>query len=98
MGNTLNKHIRVDEVDWQRIKAAARKRSVFPTRLLISSTFQAIEGGKRPRIEAKIYLLRSAMFAGLAIARDMEAGGRGDEIAEIARRISGVAPELPPET
>ena len=97
MGNTLNKHVRVDEVDWQRIMAAARERSVSPTQL-ISSTFEAIEGGKWPPTEAKNYLLRSAMFAGLAIARDIKAGGRGDEIAEIARRISGVAPELPPET
>ena len=42
--------------------------------------------------------LRSAMFAAQAIARDMEAAGRGDEIADIARNISRVAPELPPET
>ena len=36
------------------------------------------------------------MFAAQAIARDMEATGRGDEIAEIARDISRIAPELPP--
>ena len=33
-----------------------------------------------------------------AIARDMQAAGRGDEIAEIARNISNVAPEMPSET
>ena len=59
---------------------------------------EAIDGANWPRTEAEIYLLRSAMFAAQAIARDMEAAGRGDEIADIARNISRVAPELPPET
>ena len=35
------------------------------------------------------------MFAAHAIARDMAAAGRGEEIEEIARSISKVAPELP---
>ena len=37
------------------------------------------------------------MFTAQAIARDMQAAGRGDEIGEIARNISKVAPELTPE-
>ena len=98
MANTVNKHIRFDEDEWQRIEDAAHKRGVSPSRLLISSTLEAIDGRNWPRTEAEIYLLRSAMFAAQAIARDMEAAGRGDEIAEIARNISRVAPELPLET
>ena len=96
MANTLNKHIRVDEDDWKRIEEAARKRGVSPSRLLIVSALEAIEGPNWPRTEAEIYLLRSAMFAAQSIARDMAAAGRGEEIAEIARNISKVAPELPP--
>ena len=49
------------------------------------------------RTEAEIYLLRSAMFTAQAMARDMAAAGRGDEIEEIARDISKVAPEFPKE-
>ena len=97
MANTVNKHIRVDENDWNRIENAARERGISPTRLMVSTTLEAIDGRQWPRTEAEIYLLRSAMFAAQAIARDMEAGGRGDEIAEIARNISRIAPELPPE-
>ena len=97
MGNTINKHIRVDEDDWKRIETAARERNLSPSRLMISSALEAIEGARWPRTEAEIYLLRSAMFAAQAIARDMQAAGRGKEIAEIARNISRVAPELPPE-
>ena len=98
MTNTVNKHIRVDENDWNRIESAARERGISPTRLMISTTLEAIDARQWPRTEAEIYLLRSAMFAAQAIARDMEATGRDDEIAAIARNISKVAPELPPET
>ena len=84
--------------DWNRIESAARERGISPTRLMISTTLEAIDGRQWPRTEAEIYLLRSAMFAAQAIARDMEAAGRGDEIAAIARNISRVAPDLPPET
>ena len=98
MANTVNKHIRVDENDWNRIENAARERGISPTRLLISTTLDAIDGRQWPRTDAEIYLLRSAMFTAQAIARDMEAAGRGDEIAAIARNISRVAPDLPPET
>lgn len=95
MANTLNKHIRVDEDDWKRIEVAAAERGISPSRMLISSALEAIDGPQWPRTEAEIFLLRSAMFAAQAIARDMQAAGRSEEIAEIARNISKVAPELP---
>ena len=76
MANTLNKHIRVDEDDWKRIEEEARKRGVSPNRLVIASTLEAIDSPRWPRTEAEIYLLRSAMFAAQAIARDMAAAGR----------------------
>ena len=38
------------------------------------------------------------MFTAQAMARDMQAAGRGDEIANIARNISKIAPELPEES
>ena len=63
-----------------------------------SSPWEALDRREWPQTEAEIYLLRSAMFAAQAIARDMEAAGRGDKIAEIARHISKVAPEFPEET
>ena len=97
MANTLNKHIRVDEDDWKRIEEEAARRGISPNRLLITSTLEAIDGPAWPRTEAEIYLLRSAMFAAQAIARDMAAAGRGEEIQQIARNISKVAPELPEE-
>ena len=43
MGNTINKHIRVDEDHWKRIEKAAHERGISPSRLMISATIEAIE-------------------------------------------------------
>ena len=94
----MNKHIRFDKDEWQWVEDATQKRGISPSRLLISSTLEAIDGRNWPRTEAEIYLLRSATFAAQAIARDMEAAGCDGEIAEIVRNISKAAPELPPGT
>ena len=56
---------------------------------------EALERREWPRTEAEIHLLRSAMFAAQAIIRDMEKAGREDEIEQISRNISEVAPQLP---
>ena len=95
MGKTINKHIRVDEDHWRRIEKAAQERGISPSRLMISATLEVIEGREWPRTEAEIHLLRSAMFTAQAIIRDMEKAGREEEIEQISRNISEVAPELP---
>ena len=95
MENTINKHIRVNEDHWRRIEKAAHEQGISPSRLMISATLEAIEGRKWPRTEAEIHLLRSAMFTAQAIIRDMEKAGRKEEIEQISKSISEVAPELP---
>ena len=98
MVQTLQKNIRVTPEQWQRIEQAADERGTSANQLLLELAIEALDRRQWPRTEAEIHLLRSAMFAAQAIARDMQAAGRGDEIADIARNISRIAPELPPET
>ena len=98
MVQTVQKNIRVTPEQWTRIENAAAERGVSANQLLVELAIEALNRREWPRTEAEIHLLRSAMFTAQAIARDMEAAGRGDEIAEIARNISEVALELPPET
>ena len=95
MGKTINKHIRVDQDHWRRIEKEAHERGISPSRLMISATLEAIEGREWPRTEVEIHLLRSSMFTAQAIIRDMEKAGREEEIQQISRNISEVAPELP---
>ena len=98
MVQTVQKNIRVTPEQWGRIEKAADERGSSANQLLVELAMEALDRRQWPRTKAEIYLLRSAMFTAQAMARDMAAAGRGGEIEEIARNISKIAPELPPET
>ena len=95
MVQTIQKNIRLTPEQWKRVEKEAESRSVSPNRLVVELTMEALERREWPRTEAEIHLLRSAMFAAQAIIRDMEKAGREEEIEQISRNISEVAPELP---
>ena len=98
MVQTVQKNIRLSPEQWERIEKAAEERDVSANQLLVELAMEALDRREWPRTQAEIYLLRSAMFTAQAMARDMAAAGRGEEIEEIARNISKIAPALPPET
>ena len=98
MPKTLSKTVRVTETQWNRIENAARKRNKSPNHLLVALAVEALDRREWPRTELEIHLLRSSLFTAQAMARDMIATGRSEEIEEIRREISRIAPELPPET
>ena len=95
MVQTIQKNIRVTPEQWKRIENEAEKREMSPNRLVVELVMEALERREWPRTEAEIHLLRSAMFTAQAIIRDMERDGRVDEIEQISRTISEVAPNLP---
>ena len=97
MVQTIQKNIRVTPEQWKRIENEAEKREMSPNRLVVELVMEALERREWPRTEAEIHLLRSSMFTAQAIIRDMERDGREDEIEQISRTISEVAPELPGE-
>ena len=98
MAKTLSKTVRVTEDQWSRVEKAARKRNESPNHLLVNLAMEALDRHEWPRTELEIQLLRSTLFTAQAIARDMIAKGRKEEIEEIRREISKIAPELPPAT
>ena len=95
MVQTTQKNIRVTPEQWKRVEKEADERGISPNRLVVELAMEGLERREWPRTEAEIHLLRSAMFAAQAIIRDMERTGRDEEIEEISRGISKVAPELP---
>ena len=97
MARTLQKNIRVTPEQWDRIENAARERGVSANRLVVELAIEALDRREWPRTELEIQLLRSSMFAAQAIARDMIAAGREEELEEIRRNISAVTPDLPGE-
>ena len=96
MAKTLSKTVRVSEEQWNRVENAAEKRNESPNHVLVQLAMEALDCREWPRTELEIQLLRSTLFTAQAMARDMIAKGRGEEIEEIRREISRIAPELPP--
>ena len=95
MAQTTQKNIRFTSEEWKRVEIEAHKRGISPNRLVVELAMEVLERSEWPRTEAEIHLLRSAMFTAQAIIRDMERAGREEEIEEISKNISEVAPELP---
>ena len=98
MARTLQKNIRTTPEQWKRIENAARERDVSANRLVVELAMQALDRREWPHTEHENRLLRSCMFTAQATARDMIAAGREDEVEEIRRDISMIAPELPPDS
>ncbi len=95
MVQSIQKNIRITPEQWKRVEKEALKREISPNRLVVKLVMEALDCTEWPRTEAGIHLLRSSMFTAQAIIRDMEAAGREEEIEQISRTISEVAPELP---
>ncbi|MCY4381883.1 MAG: hypothetical protein OXE44_01880 [Nitrospinae bacterium] len=95
MAQTAQKNIRFTFEEWIRVEKEARERNISPNRLVVELAMEGLERREWPRTEAETHLLRSAMFTAQAIICDMEKNGREEEIDQISRNISEVAPELP---
>ena len=88
-------HRALTEEQWNRVEKAARKCNESPNHVLVQLAMQALDRSEWPRTELEIQLLRSTLFTAQATARDMIANGRAEEIEEIRREISRIAPQLP---
>lgn len=94
MTRTLQKNIRVLPEQWDRIESAARERDMTANQLLVELAMEALDRREWPQTDLEILLLRSCLFTAQAIARDMIAAGREDEVKEIQQAISTVAPAV----
>ncbi|MDD9982499.1 MAG: hypothetical protein OXU81_14270 [Gammaproteobacteria bacterium] len=95
MAKTIGRHIRIGEDHWRRIEALAEARNTTPNRLLVELAVEALDRREWPRTEREVQLLRSAMFAAQALARDMISDGRSEEVEQIRRSISEFVPDSP---
>ncbi|MDE0101270.1 MAG: hypothetical protein OXN89_02720 [Bryobacterales bacterium] len=98
MGRTVNKHIRIDEELWQRLEKAAGELGTTANRLLAELAARWLENRAWPRTDAEVQIARASLFAAQAIAHDMMAAGRGQEIDEIRRYIATVVPDTAMES
>ena len=76
----------------------ASERDTTANRLLSELAAQWLENHEWPRTDAQIQTARASLFAAQAIARDMIAAGREDEIEEIRQFISTIVRDPPVNT
>ena len=94
---TINKHIRVLPEQWERIEQAAQGTALTANQLVIELAIEALDRREWPRTEAEIRVARASLFAAQAIARDLIAAGRENEVAEIRDFISTIVPDVDAE-
>lgn len=82
---------------WRRIEDAANRRGLSPSRLLIKTTLQAVDGPEWPRTHAEVQVARASLFAAQAIACDMVNAGRKEEVQERLQGVCVVVPDIRPE-
>ena len=95
MSETVQRNIRVGPEQWERIEIAAMGSNLTANQLVIELALEALDRREWPRTEYEIRLLHSSMFTAQAVARHMNAAGRGDEVEQNRRSISAVVPDSP---
>ena len=89
----LHKHIRVLPEQWERIERAAQGTALSANQLVIELAIEALDRRECPATETEIRVARASLFAVQAIARDLMAAGREDEVQEIRDFISTIVPD-----
>ena len=94
---TLQKNIRVLPDQWDRIEAAANERDLTANQLLVELAMEALDRREWPQTEAQLQVARASLFAAQAIALDMIAAGRQNQVDKIRDYVATIVPNLVPE-
>ncbi len=97
MARTVNKHIRIEAELWQSLEFAARDLDTTANRLLAQLARQWLKDRQWPSTDVQIQVARASLFTAQAIAGDMAAAGREQDIKRIRRYISTILPDPPPD-
>ena len=97
MPGTISKHIRIDEQLWKRLEAAAGEEDVSANRLLAELAERWLESREWPQSEVQVRAARASPFTAQAIALDMIAAGRKNEVDQILEHVATIAPGVAPE-
>ena len=90
---TINKHIRVLPEQWERIEQAAQGTALTANQLVMELAIEALDRRDWPSTEAEVRVARASLFAAQAMARDLIASGREQEVQEIREFISTIVPD-----
>ena len=97
MPRTINKHIRIDEELWKRLEKAAGESDTTANRLLAELAERWLEAREWPQSEVQIRVARASLFTAQAIALDMIAAGRKNEVDQVLDYVGTIVPGAAPE-
>ena len=97
MPRTINKHIRIDEELWKRLEKAAGESDTTANRLLAELAERWLETREWPQSEVQVRVARASLFTAQAIALDMIAAGRKNEVDQILDYVATIVPGVAPE-
>ena len=86
----LHKHIRILPEQWQRVEHAAAGTVYSANQLLVELAMEALDRRESLDTKAELRVARASLFAAQAIARQLIADGRENEVQEIRDFISGI--------
>ena len=97
----LHKHVRIAPEQWERLEQAAQGTPHSPNQILVVLAMEALDRRAWPSTEVEMRVARAALFTAQAIALDLIAAGRENEVQEIRDFISTIVPDpdaTPPST
>ena len=92
-----HKHIRILPEQWDRLEAAAAGTLLTANQLMVELAMEALNQRQWPGTTTEIRVARASLFAAQAIARDLIAAGRENEVEEIRDFISTIVPDVEKE-
>ena len=78
---------------WQRIERDAEGSALTANQLVMELAMKALDRREWPSTEAEIRVARASLFAAQALAPDLIANGREQEVQEIREFISTIVPD-----
>ena len=89
----LHKHVRIAPQQWERLEQAAQGTPHSPNQILVELAMEALDRREWPGTEVEMRVARAALFTAQAIALDLIAAGRENEVQEIRDYISTIVPD-----
>ena len=96
MPRKINKHIRIDEELWKRLEKAAGENDTTANRLLAELAERWLDTTEWPKSEVQVRVARASLFTAQAIALDMIAAGRKNEVDQILDHVATIVPGVAP--
>ena len=93
---TIKKTLRVRPDQWELIELAAKGTRSTANQLVMELAMESLERRRMFSPEAEIRVARASLFAAQAIARELIAAGKKNDIQEIRDFISTIVPDVSP--